>query len=43
MKAIAIVPGRLETAGVIDMPEPRDSDGSVLVSDAVDWLVRHRS
>ena len=31
MKAIAIVPGRPETAGVIDMPEPRDSDGSVLV------------
>jgi len=31
MKAIAIVPGRPETGGVIDMPEPRDSDGSVLV------------
>ena len=26
MKAIAIVPGRPETAGVIDMPDPRDSD-----------------
>ena len=26
MKAIAIVPGRPETAGVIDMPESRDSD-----------------
>ena len=26
MKAIAIVPGRPETAGVLDMPEPRDSD-----------------
>lgn len=31
MKAIAIVPGRRETAGVIDMPEPPLSDGSVLV------------
>ena len=31
MKAIAIVPGRPETAGVFDMPEPPKSDGSVLV------------
>lgn len=31
MKAIAVVPGRPETAGVIDVPEPADSDGSVLV------------
>ncbi len=31
MKAIAIVPGRPETAGVIDLPEPPASDGSVLV------------
>lgn len=31
MKAIAIVPGRPETAGVIELPEPPPSDGSVLV------------
>lgn len=31
MKAIAVVPGRPETAGVIDVPEPAESDGSVLV------------
>jgi glucose 1-dehydrogenase len=31
MKAIAIVPGRPETAGVIELPEPPVSDGSVLV------------
>ena len=31
MKAIAIVPGRPETAGLIDIPEPPASDGSVLV------------
>src|SRR5262245_44697331 len=31
MRAIAIVPGRPETAGVIDLPEPAVSDGSVLV------------
>ena len=31
MKAIAIVPGRPETAGLIDLPEPPASDGSVLV------------
>jgi len=31
MRAIAVVPGRPETAGVIDLPEPRASDGSVLV------------
>jgi threonine dehydrogenase-like Zn-dependent dehydrogenase len=31
MRAIAIVPGRPETAGVIDAPEPSVSDGSVLV------------
>ena len=31
MRAIAIVPGRPETAGVIDLPEPPYSDGSVLV------------
>jgi threonine dehydrogenase-like Zn-dependent dehydrogenase len=31
MKAIAIVPGCPETAGVIDLPEPPASDGSVLV------------
>ena len=30
MKAIAIVPGRPETAGVIDLPTPR-SDGTILV------------
>ena len=31
MRAIAIVPGRPETAGVYDIPEPPKSDGSVLV------------
>ena len=31
MRAIAIVPGRPDTAGVIDVPEPPASDGSVLV------------
>jgi len=31
MKAIAIVPGHPESAGVIEMPEPPASDGSVLV------------
>jgi threonine dehydrogenase-like Zn-dependent dehydrogenase len=31
VKAIAIVPGRPETAGVIDLPEPPASDGSLLV------------
>jgi glucose 1-dehydrogenase len=31
MKAIAVVPGRPETAGVIDLPEPPASDGAVLV------------
>ena len=31
MKAIAIVPGRPETAGLIDLPEPPAADGSVLV------------
>jgi glucose 1-dehydrogenase len=31
VKAIAIVPGRPETAGVIDLPEPSTSDGSLLV------------
>jgi threonine dehydrogenase-like Zn-dependent dehydrogenase len=31
MKAIAIVPGRPETGGLIDLPEPTESDGSVLV------------
>ena len=31
MKAIAIVPGRPETAGVIDLPEPPKSDGTILV------------
>ncbi len=31
MKAIAIVPGRPETAGLIELPEPPASDGSVLV------------
>ncbi|HEX6682979.1 MAG TPA: glucose 1-dehydrogenase [Candidatus Limnocylindrales bacterium] len=30
MKAIAIVPGRPGSAGVIDMPEPPASDGSIL-------------
>ena len=31
MKAIAVVPGCPETAGVIDLPEPPAGDGSVLV------------
>src|SRR3954451_18850970 len=31
MRGIAIVPGRPETAGVINVPEPPASDGSVLV------------
>jgi Alcohol dehydrogenase GroES-like domain len=31
LKAIAIVPGRPESAGVIDLPEPPASDGSLLV------------
>ena len=31
MRAIAVVPSRPETAGVIDLPEPPESDGSVLV------------
>ncbi|MGH9230491.1 MAG: glucose 1-dehydrogenase [Acidimicrobiales bacterium] len=31
MRAIAVVPGQPETAGVIDLPEPPASDGSVLV------------
>jgi threonine dehydrogenase-like Zn-dependent dehydrogenase len=31
MKAIAVVPGRPETAGLIELPEPPASDGSVLV------------
>ena len=31
MKAIGIVPGRPETAGVVDLPEPPLSDGSLLV------------
>ena len=31
MKAIAVIPGRPETAGVVDMPEPPLSDGSLLV------------
>ena len=31
MKAIAVVPGRPETAGLIDLPEPPASDGPVLV------------
>jgi glucose 1-dehydrogenase len=31
MKAIAIVPGHPETAGVMELPEPPMSDGSVLV------------
>ena len=31
MKAIAIVPGRPETAGVVELPEPPASDGSLLV------------
>jgi threonine dehydrogenase-like Zn-dependent dehydrogenase len=31
LRAIAIVPGRPETAGLIDLPEPPMSDGSLLV------------
>jgi threonine dehydrogenase-like Zn-dependent dehydrogenase len=31
VKAIAVVPGKPETAGVIDLPEPPISDGAVLV------------
>jgi glucose 1-dehydrogenase len=31
MRAIAIVPGKPETAGVVDVPDPPASDGSVLV------------
>jgi threonine dehydrogenase-like Zn-dependent dehydrogenase len=31
MKAITIVPGRPETAGVLDIPEPPISDGSMLI------------
>jgi glucose 1-dehydrogenase len=31
VRAIAVVPGRPETAGVIDLPEPPASDGSALV------------
>jgi threonine dehydrogenase-like Zn-dependent dehydrogenase len=31
MRAIAVIPGRPDTAGVIDLPEPPASDGSVLV------------
>jgi threonine dehydrogenase-like Zn-dependent dehydrogenase len=31
MRAIAVVPGQPETAGVIDLPDPPASDGSVLV------------
>jgi threonine dehydrogenase-like Zn-dependent dehydrogenase len=31
MRAIEVVPGRPETAGVIDLPEPQYSDGSVVV------------
>jgi threonine dehydrogenase-like Zn-dependent dehydrogenase len=31
MKAIAIVPGSPETAGLVDLPEPPVSDGSLLV------------
>ncbi len=31
MRAIAIVPGRPETAGVIELPEPPPSEGSILV------------
>jgi threonine dehydrogenase-like Zn-dependent dehydrogenase len=31
MKAIAVTPGRPETAGVVDLPEPPASDGSLLV------------
>jgi glucose 1-dehydrogenase len=31
MKAIAVVPGRPETAAVVDLPEPPIEDGSILV------------
>jgi threonine dehydrogenase-like Zn-dependent dehydrogenase len=31
LKAIAIAPGRPETAGVIELPEPPESEGSLLV------------
>lgn len=31
MKAIAIIPGRPDSAGVIDIPEPPAADGSILV------------
>jgi threonine dehydrogenase-like Zn-dependent dehydrogenase len=31
LKAIALVPGRPETAGVIELPEPPRSDGSLLI------------
>ena len=31
MRAIAVVPGHPETAGVIDVPEPDRADGSILV------------
>jgi glucose 1-dehydrogenase len=31
VKAIAIIPGRPESAGVIDVPEPPPSDGQILV------------
>jgi len=31
MRAIAIVPGRPETAGLVELPEPPASDGSILV------------
>jgi hypothetical protein len=34
MKAIAIVPGYPETAGLVDLPEPPTSDGSLLVRNA---------
>ncbi|MBV8990822.1 MAG: alcohol dehydrogenase catalytic domain-containing protein, partial [Solirubrobacterales bacterium] len=35
MRAIAIVPGRPETAGLIDLPEPPPHEGSVLVATRV--------
>lgn len=31
MRALAVVPGRPETAGLLDMPEPADGEGSLLV------------
>jgi glucose 1-dehydrogenase len=31
VKSIAIIPGRPETAGVVDRPEPPESDGALLV------------